>query len=111
MLPFLSMLFAIADFIQGIAPTLIYPVPSSEEYWLLSRIIHSIRDYYPLWQVSLVIELLILLSLTLSSFVACLPNDGVLLTFLYLVRNSTTPDPSAVLAGGNPSHHFDCTRV
>ncbi|KAF4579553.1 Protein BTN [Pleurotus pulmonarius] len=35
---------------QGIAPTLLYPVPPAEKYWLLSKIIHSIRDYYPLWQ-------------------------------------------------------------
>jgi len=35
---------------QGIGPTLIYPVPSAEGHWLLSKIIHSIRDYYPLWQ-------------------------------------------------------------
>ncbi|GJE93453.1 batten's disease protein Cln3 [Phanerochaete sordida] len=35
---------------QGVAPTLVYPVPSPDRYPLLSRIIHSIRDYYPLWQ-------------------------------------------------------------
>ncbi|KAJ3761422.1 batten's disease protein Cln3 [Lentinula raphanica] len=35
---------------QGVAPTLVYPVPSADKYWLLSKIIHSIRDYYPLWQ-------------------------------------------------------------
>ncbi|EMD36899.1 hypothetical protein CERSUDRAFT_83923 [Gelatoporia subvermispora B] len=35
---------------QGIAPTLIYPVPSSSEAWLMPKIVHSIRDYYPLWQ-------------------------------------------------------------
>ncbi|THV05698.1 batten's disease protein Cln3 [Dendrothele bispora CBS 962.96] len=35
---------------QGIAPTLLYPVPSPDNNWLLSKIIHSIRDYYPLWQ-------------------------------------------------------------
>ncbi|KIM73637.1 hypothetical protein PILCRDRAFT_723458 [Piloderma croceum F 1598] len=35
---------------QGIAPTLLYPVPSPEEHWIVSKIIHSIRDYYPLWQ-------------------------------------------------------------
>ncbi|KAH9834839.1 batten's disease protein Cln3 [Rhodofomes roseus] len=35
---------------QGIAPTLIYPVPTPAEYPLMSKIIHSIRDYYPLWQ-------------------------------------------------------------
>ncbi|PPQ97278.1 hypothetical protein CVT26_006671 [Gymnopilus dilepis] len=35
---------------QGIGPTLLYPVPSPEDHWLLSKIIHSVRDYYPLWQ-------------------------------------------------------------
>jgi len=34
---------------QGIGPTLLYPVPS-KEHWLLSKIIHTVRDYYPLWQ-------------------------------------------------------------
>jgi battenin len=38
-------------FSQGIAPTLLYPVPSPEEHSFLSKIIHSVRDYYPLWQV------------------------------------------------------------
>nr|GAT43301.1 batten's disease protein [Mycena chlorophos] len=33
---------------QGIAPTLLYPVPPTSSF--LSKIIHSIRDYYPLWQ-------------------------------------------------------------
>lgn len=36
---------------QGISPTLLYPVPSPEKDWLLSKVIHSLRDYYPLWQV------------------------------------------------------------
>ncbi|KAF5313328.1 hypothetical protein D9611_008647 [Ephemerocybe angulata] len=35
---------------QGIGPTLLYAVPSKESSWLLSKIIHSVRDYYPLWQ-------------------------------------------------------------
>lgn len=35
---------------QGIGPTLLYPVPSPQKYWLLSKIIHSVRDFYPLWQ-------------------------------------------------------------
>ncbi|KIJ89576.1 hypothetical protein K443DRAFT_117789, partial [Laccaria amethystina LaAM-08-1] len=35
---------------QGIGPTLLYPVPSAKDHWLLSKIIHSVRDYYPLWQ-------------------------------------------------------------
>jgi battenin len=36
---------------QGIGPTLLYPVPEKEGHWLLSKIIRSVRDYYPLWQV------------------------------------------------------------
>lgn len=32
---------------QGVAPTLLYPVPT---HGLISKIIHSVRDYYPLWQ-------------------------------------------------------------
>ncbi|KIJ63587.1 hypothetical protein HYDPIDRAFT_40996 [Hydnomerulius pinastri MD-312] len=36
--------------VPGVAPTLLYPVPSPERYSLISKIIHSIRDYYPLWQ-------------------------------------------------------------
>jgi len=35
---------------QGIGPTLLYPVPSPHKHRLLGRIIHSVRDYYPLWQ-------------------------------------------------------------
>jgi hypothetical protein len=46
---------------QGISPTLLYPVPTREESWLLSKIIHSVRDYYPLWQVCLLIRSFVLL--------------------------------------------------
>jgi battenin len=35
---------------QGIAPTLVYDVPSPAQYPVISKIIHSIRDYYPFWQ-------------------------------------------------------------
>ncbi|KIY68113.1 batten's disease protein Cln3 [Cylindrobasidium torrendii FP15055 ss-10] len=35
---------------QGVAPTLLYPVPASTEHAFLSKLIKSIRDYYPLWQ-------------------------------------------------------------
>ncbi|KAG6867096.1 hypothetical protein C0993_006867 [Termitomyces sp. T159_Od127] len=35
---------------QGIAPTLLYPVPNVEHHPVLSKFIHTIRDYYPLWQ-------------------------------------------------------------
>ncbi|KZT08122.1 batten disease protein Cln3 [Laetiporus sulphureus 93-53] len=51
---------------QGIAPTLVYPVPSPTSHWLLSKIIHSIRDYYPLWQ--LVYQSTVFLSRSSISF-------------------------------------------
>ncbi|KAH9848813.1 batten's disease protein Cln3 [Lenzites betulinus] len=35
---------------QGISPTLVYPVPTRETHWIMSLLIHSMRDYYPLWQ-------------------------------------------------------------
>ncbi|KAI0703054.1 batten's disease protein Cln3 [Cytidiella melzeri] len=54
LLKYMLPLFAVYTFEytinQGIAPTLVYPVPSPDNYWLLSKIIKSIRDYYPLWQ-------------------------------------------------------------
>jgi hypothetical protein len=37
---------------QGISPTLIYPVPDVKVHPILGRIVKSLRDYYPLWQVS-----------------------------------------------------------
>ncbi|KAG8701713.1 battenin CLN3 protein, partial [Ceratobasidium sp. 423] len=36
--------------VQGISPTLVYPVPNVNEHPILGRIIKSLRDYYPLWQ-------------------------------------------------------------
>ncbi|EUC61323.1 batten'S disease CLN3 [Rhizoctonia solani AG-3 Rhs1AP] len=35
---------------QGISPTLVYPVPDVKEHPVLGRIVKSLRDYYPLWQ-------------------------------------------------------------
>lgn len=37
-------------FRKGIAPTLLYPVPSQSKDPFLAMIIKSLRDYYPLWQ-------------------------------------------------------------
>ncbi|KAG6849848.1 hypothetical protein H0H93_004342 [Arthromyces matolae] len=35
---------------QGVAPTLVYPVPAPEDHPILGMFIHSLKDYYPLWQ-------------------------------------------------------------
>ncbi|KAI0074590.1 batten's disease protein Cln3 [Panus rudis PR-1116 ss-1] len=66
MLPLFSVYLLEYTINQGIAPTLVYPVPSPEEYWILSHIIHSIRDYYPLWQ--LVYQASVFLSRSSISF-------------------------------------------
>ncbi|KAF7762224.1 hypothetical protein Agabi119p4_8817 [Agaricus bisporus var. burnettii] len=50
MLPLFSVYILEYTINQGIAPTLLYPVPSPEDHWFLSKIIHSVRDYYPFWQ-------------------------------------------------------------
>ncbi|KAJ7690849.1 hypothetical protein B0H17DRAFT_1201429 [Mycena rosella] len=42
--------YAIPDEDKGIAPTLLYLVSSQEDHAFLSKIIHSVGDYYPLWQ-------------------------------------------------------------
>ncbi|KAI0786984.1 batten's disease protein Cln3 [Abortiporus biennis] len=66
MLPLFSVYLLEYTINQGIAPTLLYPVPSPTEHWFLSLIIHSIRDYYPLWQ--LVYQATVFLSRSSISF-------------------------------------------
>jgi len=72
---------------QGIGPTLIYPVPSPEGHWLLSKFIHSIRDYYPLWQ---------LVYQTTVFF----------LSICYISRNSSTSSATNTLSRHHPVFHF-----
>src|ERR1700691_693603 len=92
---------------QGIAPTLLYPVPSPEEHPIVSKIIHSIRDYYPLCQVCLPIhDHFVCLDLLMSSK-ACLSNDGVLLPLRVIHRltsHSISITPDACY------HPVRCTR-
>ncbi|WFD06215.1 battenin CLN3 protein [Malassezia vespertilionis] len=49
-LPLVCVYFAEYTINQGVAPTLLYPVPSSAKHPLLAAVIHSLRDYYPLYQ-------------------------------------------------------------
>ncbi|KZT64099.1 hypothetical protein DAEQUDRAFT_733061, partial [Daedalea quercina L-15889] len=73
---------------QGISPTLLYPVPSPTEHPLMSKIIHSIRDYYPLWQ--LVYQTSVFLSRSTLSLglpplpAALLPLPAVIQAFVLL---------------------------
>lgn len=51
-LPLVTVYFAEYTINQGVAPTLIYPVPAWTEHPLLNLIIHSLRDWYPLYQLT-----------------------------------------------------------
>ncbi|KAI0767514.1 batten's disease protein Cln3 [Fomes fomentarius] len=68
---------------QGISPTLVYPVPTPEAHWLMSHIIHSIRDYYPLWQ--LVYQTTVFLSRSSITF-GLPPLPGRLLSLPAIVQ-------------------------
>ncbi|KAH7882994.1 batten's disease protein Cln3 [Phlebopus sp. FC_14] len=97
----------------GVAPTLLYPVPSPEHHSLISKIIHSIRDYYPLWQlvyqstvfvsrssislglrplparflsVPAVVQFVILLTLAHEAAVGFFPEDeGISIAFVFVL--------------------------
>lgn len=49
-LPLVTVYFAEYTINQGVAPTLIYPLPTPSNHPLLSRIIKKLTDYYPLYQ-------------------------------------------------------------
>ena len=49
-LPLVLVYFAEYTINQGVAPTLLFIVPDSKQHKLLSMIIHTLRDYYPLYQ-------------------------------------------------------------
>lgn len=49
-LPLVTVYFAEYTINQGVAPTLIYPLPSSNSHPLLALIIKKLSDYYPLYQ-------------------------------------------------------------
>ena len=49
-LPLVTVYFAEYTINQGVAPTLIYPLPTSTSHPLLSLIIKKLTDYYPLYQ-------------------------------------------------------------
>ncbi|KAF8523775.1 batten's disease protein Cln3 [Hysterangium stoloniferum] len=72
----------------GIAPTLVFPVPSPDTQPFLSFIIKSIRDYYPLWQ--LVYQTTVFLSRSSLSVgipplpVGLLPLPAILQTFILI---------------------------
>jgi battenin len=82
---------------QGIAPTLVYPVPSPMTQPFLSHIITSIRDYYPLWQVRLLVRFRYVPVSTLT-----LPAQLVYQTTVFISRSALSlgipPLPSQLLS-------------
>ena len=105
-LPILATNFSIT---QGISPTLLYPVPTREESWLLSKIIHSVRDYYPLWQVTSSLFLLLSSHFTFirppPPPTARIPKHRVYVPFVDFCRASCAPETldqsPCVCAGGD----------
>lgn len=49
-LPLVTVYFAEYTINQGVAPTLIYPLPTASTHPLLSLVIKKLTDYYPLYQ-------------------------------------------------------------
>jgi hypothetical protein len=96
---------------QGIAPTLVYPVPSPSQYWLLSKIIKSIRDYYPLWQVR---TLPSLISMTaddhICSYSVGLSDNGLCVAFVNLPRYPAAAYEAVTAAGICPGFHTHPSR-
>ncbi|KAI5119476.1 hypothetical protein M0805_007210 [Coniferiporia weirii] len=94
---------------QGIAPTLVYPIPPPEDHPIMRLVIHSIRDYYPLWQ--MVYQSTVFLSRSSISFglpplPAHLLSLPAIIQFAILVALSSesglgiVPDDSEGLAAG-----------
>ncbi|KAI5481084.1 esterase / lipase [Pseudohyphozyma bogoriensis] len=50
MLPLFFVYMAEYTINSGVSPTLVYAIPDASTAPLLAMIIHSLRDYYPLWQ-------------------------------------------------------------
>ncbi|PWY97749.1 CLN3-domain-containing protein [Testicularia cyperi] len=49
-LPLVTVYFAEYTINQGVAPTLLYPLPTSSNHPLLSHVVKKLSDYYPLYQ-------------------------------------------------------------
>ena len=71
-LPLVCVYFAEYTINQGVAPTLLYPVPSPEKHHLLSLVIKTLRDYYPLYQ--LIYQTFVFLS---RSYTSILPLPAI----------------------------------
>lgn len=92
---------------QGVAPTLVYPVPSPDKNWLISKIIHSIRDYYPLWQVRRH-DILYPRSKPIYLAIARLPINGLPVSIINLAGLSAftfeAAQSTSLCAGCRPHH-------
>ena len=77
-LPLVTVYFAEYVINQGVAPTLLYPVPTSDKHPLLAILIHSLRDYYPLYQ--LVYQTFVFFS---RSYTTLTPLDPVPYSWLW----------------------------
>ncbi|KAM0751550.1 batten's disease protein Cln3 [Meredithblackwellia eburnea MCA 4105] len=68
----------------GVAPTLLFPVPSPKRNPILSMMIKSLRDYYPLWQ--LVYQTFVFISRSSLSIFKLPPLPRAMIPFPTLVQ-------------------------
>jgi battenin len=94
---------------QGVAPTLVYPIPTLETSPVFGHIIHSIRDYYPLWQVRC---LLFCFILSFSRHpVACVPKYRISLSFIPLLWAASSSNTRNFNTLNYSRDSFNCTFV
>jgi len=96
---------------QGVAPTLVYPVPTLDTSPVFGHIIHSIRDYYPLWQVRCSLFLFLFVCLLKAPWLACVSKHSISLSFipLHWAAGSSNTRNSNTLNYSRDS--FNCTLV
>ena len=93
---------------QGIAPTLIYPIPTLDSSPVFGHIIHSIRDYYPLWQVCNLYLCYLPFSI---NCLACVSKHSIslsLISFHWVTSSSNTRNSNTLI---HPRAPFNCTCV
>lgn len=95
---------------QGIAPTLIYPIPTPDTSPVFGRIIHSIRDYYPLWQVCNLFPCWLSFSIRC---LACIPKHSIslsLISFHWVTSSSNTRNSNTLIHSRAP-FNYTCVRI
>jgi len=93
---------------QGISPTLLYPVPSPGEHPIIALLIKSIRDYYPLWQASISCGGMAQL---LTCLLACVSSYRVPLSIFHLSWLPSASGKATTCASGHATSNSVDSRI